>query len=310
MGIVFFDLEWNTGFLDGTSFDEIIEIGAVRVDHNFKKTASFQRLVRPSVYRKMNPYIGKIISITMDDLKDADPLETVAKEFFDWCGEDTTLIAWSTNDFGVWEKNLAHIGMRFPAGFISYDLQAAYSYKTENSIRSYSLKTAVEALQIPAPEEQTFHDAYYDALYTAAIGRKLYEVYGEFPTALELSAFKATQCKPKKPKIPLKYSVKKAVHAPANRIFSCPTCGSTIRLKSWYLINDCHFIGEMKCHCGDTFYAELSCDHFRQDRCDHHLSLWGEKKETAVALFKDAEKVDNCILLYHRRSTGEKTANT
>lgn len=307
MAIIFFDLEWNTGFMDGTSYDEIIEIGAVKVDGQFHKTASFQRLVKPAVYRRMNPYIGKIISITMDDLKNADPMETVARQFFDWCGPDATLVAWSTNDFGVWERNLARIGQRFPQGFSSYDLQAAYSYKTENSIRSYSLKTAVEALEIPAPEEQTFHDAYYDALYTAAIGRKLYEVYGSFPTGEELAAFKATQCKPKKPKIPLKYSVKKAVHAPENRFFTCPVCGNSLRLQCWYLIDDCHFIGEIKCRCGDTYYPELLCDHFRQDKCDTHLTLWGQKKLDAATRFTAAQQEDNCILLYRRRTPAEKS---
>ena len=36
MNKVFFDLEWNTGFLDGNSFDEIIEIGAVKTDEEYR----------------------------------------------------------------------------------------------------------------------------------------------------------------------------------------------------------------------------------------------------------------------------------
>lgn len=38
MNKVFFDLEWNTGFLDGNSFDEIIEIGAVKPMKNIGRS--------------------------------------------------------------------------------------------------------------------------------------------------------------------------------------------------------------------------------------------------------------------------------
>ena len=57
MNKVFFDLEWNTGFLDGNSFDEIIEIGAVKTDEEYRQIDGFRRLIRPVIYRKMNPYI-------------------------------------------------------------------------------------------------------------------------------------------------------------------------------------------------------------------------------------------------------------
>ena len=84
MNKVFFDLEWNTGFLDGNSFDEIIEIGAVKTDEEYRQIDGFRRLIRPVIYRKMNPYIQKILAITMKDLQGEEPLASVAKAFFDW----------------------------------------------------------------------------------------------------------------------------------------------------------------------------------------------------------------------------------
>ena len=74
MNKVFFDLEWNTGFLDGNSFDEIIEIGAVKTDEEYRQIDGFRRLIRPVIYRKMNPYIQKILAITMKDLQGKEPL--------------------------------------------------------------------------------------------------------------------------------------------------------------------------------------------------------------------------------------------
>lgn len=97
-------------------------------------------MIRPVIYRKMNPYIQKILAITMKDLQGEEPLASVAKAFFDWCDDCDTLIAWSGNDFGVLEKNLAHIGMKIPEQLGRYDVQMAYAYRTENSIRNYALK--------------------------------------------------------------------------------------------------------------------------------------------------------------------------
>ena len=303
---IYFDLEWNTGFLDGTSFDEILEIGAVKVDANGIKQDSFQQLIRPIYYRRMNPYIQKIVPFTMDDLKLAPPFKTVVRSFFDWCGENATLIAWSTNDTGVLEKNLLRAGIKIPDGFHSYDLQAAYSFLTEHSIHSYSLKAAVDAMELPAPEEQTFHDAYYDALYTAAIGRRLLEIYRKFPTEETLLAFRATQCKPKKEKLTLKYSVKKAVHSPQNYTFPCPVCGNILRLRNWYCIDEEHFIGKASCSCKSTYYPQLFCDNFRQNRCDQHFSLWGEKHQPSVLAYEGAREKDFEIKLYSRGRKEQK----
>lgn len=302
MNTVFFDLEWNTGFLDGSSFDEVIEIGAVKVNERYERIDGFHRLVRPLVYRKMNPYIQKIISVRMADLRGEDPLDAVAADFFRWCGDAGALIAWSTNDFGVLERNLERFGMVLPEQFDRYDLQAAYAYRTEHTIHSYSLKAAVEAMSIPAPEDHVFHDAYYDAQYTAAIGKKLYEAYGPLPTREELDTFRATQVKPKKPKIPLKYSVKHAIRMPEHCQFQCPVCGDLLHLKSWYVLDPAHFISRVKCRNDDTYYAELVCDRFRHATCDSHFTLWGENNGEAARRYEAAQELDHEIRLYGSRN--------
>ena len=253
----------------------------------------------------MNPYIQKILAITMKDLQGEEPLAAVAKVFFDWCGDCDTLIAWSGNDFGVLEKNLAHIGMKIPEQLGRYDVQMAYAYRTENSIRNYALKTAVEAMELPEPEGQEYHDAYCDAQFTAAIGRALTERYGPLPAVEELQALKNTLVKPKKPKLPLMYSVKKAIRMEQYVAFPCPTCGLPLRLPCWYALDDKHFIGQACCpECGPR-YAELTCDHFWQNRCDAHFTLWGEASDYAKDQMKKAVELDHCIKLYPPRRKKE-----
>ena len=77
------------------------------------------------------------------------------------------------------------------------------------------------------------------------------------------------------------------------------------RLPCWYALDDKHFIGQARCpECG-LRYAELTCDHFRQNRCDAHFTLWGEASDYAKDQMKKAVELDHCIKLYPPRRKKE-----
>ena len=55
MNYIVLDLEWNQGStspsVTGTPVPfEIIEIGAVKLDENFRKLSTFRRVIKPVVY--------------------------------------------------------------------------------------------------------------------------------------------------------------------------------------------------------------------------------------------------------------------
>lgn len=52
-------------------------------------------------------------------------------------------------------------------------------------------------------------------------------------------------------------------------------------------------------------YAELTCDHFWQNRCDAHFTLWGEASDYAKDQMKKAVELDHCIKLYPPRRKKE-----
>ena len=184
MNKVFFDLEWNTGFLDGNSFDEIIEIGAVKTDEEYRQIDGFRRLIRPVIYRKMNPYIQKILAITMKDLQGEEPLASVAKAFFDWCGDQATFFTWGPSDARVLELNLVWYGLGEYLPLEVYDLQRAFDLMIMGSDQQTALKDAVETLGLE--EQLEFHDACNDAFYTACIGAEMIRRLGELPSRREL----------------------------------------------------------------------------------------------------------------------------
>ena len=49
--------------------NEIIEIGAVKLNDNLQNIGAFKMFVRPNMYSYLNKHVGKITNITMNDLK-------------------------------------------------------------------------------------------------------------------------------------------------------------------------------------------------------------------------------------------------
>ena len=65
MAIVVLDLEWNGTYckrVDGY-FNEIIEIGAVRLDKKFNIEAQFDAVIRPRVSRKLTHWVTDLTEI-------------------------------------------------------------------------------------------------------------------------------------------------------------------------------------------------------------------------------------------------------
>ena len=145
----------------------------------------------------------------MKDLQGEEPLASVAKAFFDWCGDCDTPHCMERNDFGVLEKNLAHIGMKIPEQLGRYDVQMAYAYRTGEQHPQLCPKsrggghgvagtggTGIPRCLLRCPVY---------SCYRAGTNRTLRTL----PAVEELQALKNTLVKPKKPKLPLMYSVKK-----------------------------------------------------------------------------------------------------
>jgi len=79
---IIFDIE-TTG-LD-SSYDEIIEIGAIRIENN-KVVSKFQSLVKPNI--EIDDYISELTGITNDMVKDAPKIEDVLPQFMEFVGNE------------------------------------------------------------------------------------------------------------------------------------------------------------------------------------------------------------------------------
>ena len=81
---------------------EIIEIGAVLLDEQYKETGSYKTYVRPQFSDRITEEITKLTGISTEDVQDAPVFSDAWKSFYKWCvevvGEPMQIVTWSDND--------------------------------------------------------------------------------------------------------------------------------------------------------------------------------------------------------------------
>ncbi|WP_294403536.1 3'-5' exonuclease [uncultured Clostridium sp.] len=154
---------------------EIIQIGAVKLDDNFEIIDTFSKLVKPSLYKEIHPFICELTSITTDMVEDEELFPKVYGDFMKFIGNDDFIMCvWGIDDIKQLLRNIKFHGLNVHNNFKKYiDIQvlASKKFNTPKGNR-LGLKTAVEFWNIPI--ENDFHDALNDAVYTAQVFRKVY----------------------------------------------------------------------------------------------------------------------------------------
>ena len=168
------DLEMNPvskSFKDIRKFttDEIIEIGAVKLDENYQQCDEFQCYVRPQ-YGEITKHITKLTGITKETVADKPFFPEAFQKFMDWIGTwDMTLYSWSNSDINQLKDECALKMPNYDASRLErqwQDLQKTFDDRI-GLHSSLALKHAIGAMN--RDFEGTQHTALADAANTAAI---------------------------------------------------------------------------------------------------------------------------------------------
>lgn len=182
MKYIIFDLEFNSAFridrktkrlMKGNSNplcpQEIIEIGAVKVNQDYEIESTFEMYVRPQLYEKLHPKVKQKTNISPEDLITGKTLAEAIEAFQSWINEEEfTLCSWGRDDINELKRNCNYF--KIDTDWIQnyVDIQKLCMVFLEapkgNQI---GLKNAVETFNIEI--EYKFHKALNDSIYTAKI---------------------------------------------------------------------------------------------------------------------------------------------
>lgn len=183
MYFIAFDLEFNQDLSSLQNFErkgsphpfEIIQIGAIKLDLSFNTVATFNRYVRQTIYEKISPFITELTGITTEQLLKEAPFPEIYQAYIEFIGgTDSVFCVWGMSDIKGLFKNAEDHNLDrklLPSMFINLQ---PYVSKHLNfpPKKLLQLQYAVEVLKLPIP--YTFHNAFYDAYYTAEIFKKIY----------------------------------------------------------------------------------------------------------------------------------------
>lgn len=173
MNYIVFDLEWNQCCGSHENENprmpfEIIEIGAVKLDKHFKLIDTYSSIVKPRLYKKLQPHIKSILNYDEKTLRTGRPFDMVCREFLKWCGEDYIFCTWGTMDLSYLQNNMDYYYMKpLDTPLKYYNIQQIYADIADENNSIVKLEKAVNNLNIKA--DRPFHSAVNDAYYTGMV---------------------------------------------------------------------------------------------------------------------------------------------
>lgn len=180
MAYIVLDMEWNqNGFHQKCPINkhgaalrnEIIQIGAVKLDAKLEHAGTFKVDIRLPRDRKLNKYVARVVHVDEQDLRQGDNFSDAIRRFRRWCGARPIFLTWGFDDIPVLDHNLDYYGINTRWTRRWYNAQMFYAWQHLEQRQQVSLMRAVEDLNffpcLPA------HDALNDALYASMICQKL-----------------------------------------------------------------------------------------------------------------------------------------
>lgn len=179
MHYIVLDLEFNQSFPFKTGIKttpvaecpfEIIQIGAVKLNENFEILEQFDTLITPQIYTRLHPFVEKITHITETDLQNQPTFTQVYPAFLEFIGtEPAILCTWGPDDVKSLFRNILY--HKLPTDALTHQYMNiqpfASQHLNQEAGKAIGLKNAVTELGIPMTDD--FHNALYDAIYTAKI---------------------------------------------------------------------------------------------------------------------------------------------
>lgn len=299
MSYIFFDLEWNQGYphSEADKLDEIIQIGAYRLDSWEDRGTAFSAYVRPSIHKKLHHRVKKMLPLDQKELNRAAPFRQVIRDFFRWCGKDPVFFTWGSCDARVLDINLCWYGMEEYLDMEIYDLQRAYDLFIARTDQQAALHDAVETLELE--DQLEYHDAGNDAYYTAMIAAEMAHRLGGLPSenVLREGEERFRQEKRRQAAAAAEAALEEllprleplgtkrcgvydtagdCLSSRAARVFRCPHCENWLCTGNWFQVG-AHYVARSRCTEHGRYFSCMTLEPTGDGRLTGQLSVSDEE---------------------------------
>ena len=269
MNYIIMDLEWNNAYMKSTQkfVNEIIEIGAVKLNEELEIVDTYSELIKPIVSKKLRTRIKDLTHITNEEVLGGKPLQDAISQLEQWVGEDAIVMTWGDTDVRTMLTNFKCFLKKDKIDFIKKyaDLQRyCQCFINMENIQQAGLSYAAECLEIDA-EKYPHHRALDDSLLSAECFKKVFnkDKLDEFIKVCDADFYARLAFKP--------YVIKSKNDPLIDKnLFNCycDICGGKVETKKkWKFMNQ-SFRGIFYCeNCNREFRVNLRIKKF-YDRLD------------------------------------------
>lgn len=247
--------------------NEIIEIGAVKLNEELEVVDTYSELIKPVVSKKLRTRIKDLTHITNEDISGGIPFKDAIIKLEKWIGEDAVVMTWGDTDVRTMLSNFKYFLKNDKIAFIKKyaDLQRyCQCFINMENVQQAGLSYAAECLEIDA-DKYPHHRALDDSLLSAECFKKVYdnEKLNEFIKICDADFYARLAFKP--------YVIKNKNDPLIDKnLFNCycDICGGKVEtLKKWKFMNQ-SFRAIFYCeNCNREFRVNLRIKKF-YDRLD------------------------------------------
>ncbi|MCJ7688749.1 MAG: exonuclease domain-containing protein [Clostridiaceae bacterium] len=184
MNYIIFDLEFNQSYNFENETEniinpkcpfEIIQIGAIKLNKDFKKIGFLDILVKPEIYTRLNPFVQKLTGLTMEELDSGKSFKEMYKELAEFIQSDSSVLCvWGVADIKELFRNIEYYELDTSLTPLEYINIQSYACKYLNCKKGINIGLGNAATLLDIPLEGQFHNALNDAYYTAEVFKKIY----------------------------------------------------------------------------------------------------------------------------------------
>lgn len=264
MNYILMDLEWNTVYDDASAgfLNEIIEIGAVKLDDELNETGRFSQIVRSHITDKLSGRFKKLTNITNEEMLSGISFSEAVEKYTEWAGDDNITLSWSNSDIYALVDNCRAV---FGSGEIPFiklyaDAQSLVEQKlAANGVEiksQISLAHAAEMLGIDIQNIE-LHRAVDDSALTAQLFRRCFDKELLEKITVDTSKNDFYQRLSFKP-----YFIKDIDDPLVDKSklkFRCDNCRRLAKRKTPWKFHGNFFSAEFECSgCGEKFVGRVS----------------------------------------------------
>ncbi|MGN0570783.1 MAG: exonuclease domain-containing protein [Candidatus Fimenecus sp.] len=181
MNYIVMDMEWNTAYCKqlGGFLNEIIEIGAVKLNESLQETDTFSVIIKSQIGKRLQSRVKTLTHLTNDDIANGVSFQKAIMLFTAWLGtQENTFLTWGDGDIRTLIKNCDYFLNTAELPFVHHycDLQKYCQSFTDaaSSGQQLGLSAAAEKLGVN-PDDYPHHRALDDSRLSAACLQRVFD---------------------------------------------------------------------------------------------------------------------------------------